>query len=65
MESRSPVPWTSNVNICVNTPEAGRDAKMLLHLDNPSGATCYGLSHAAMVSWIKDFSNTYHKKSGV
>lgn len=27
---------------------------------NPYGATCYGLSHAAMVNWIKDFSNTYH-----
>ncbi|KAL0573758.1 hypothetical protein V5O48_008201 [Marasmius crinis-equi] len=31
---------------------------------NPSGATCYGLSAAAMVSWIKDFSNTYHSKTG-
>lgn len=31
--------------------------------DNPSGATCYGLSHAAMVAWIKDFSNTYHAKT--
>ena len=33
--------------------------------DNPSGATCYGLSAASMVSWIKDFSNTYHSKTGV
>ncbi|KAF5375676.1 hypothetical protein D9615_009335 [Tricholomella constricta] len=27
---------------------------------NPSGAECYGLSASAMVSWIADFSNTYH-----
>ncbi|KAJ7269566.1 glycoside hydrolase family 25 protein [Mycena rebaudengoi] len=27
---------------------------------NPSGASCYGLSAAAMVSWISDFSQTYH-----
>ncbi|KAJ7665935.1 glycoside hydrolase family 25 protein [Mycena polygramma] len=27
---------------------------------NPSGAECYGLSAAAMVSWISDFSSTYH-----
>jgi GH25 family lysozyme M1 (1,4-beta-N-acetylmuramidase) len=26
---------------------------------NPYGATCYGLSKAAMTSWIRDFSNTY------
>ncbi|KAL4254587.1 Lysozyme [Abortiporus biennis] len=32
---------------------------------NPNGATCYGLSASAMVSWIKDFSNTYHSKTGV
>ncbi|KAF5357001.1 hypothetical protein D9756_006487 [Leucocoprinus leucothites] len=31
---------------------------------NPYGATCYGLSHAAMVAWVKDFSNTYHSKTG-
>ncbi|SDN03235.1 lysozyme [Allokutzneria albata] len=30
---------------------------------NPYGATCYGLSHAAMVAWIKDFSDTYHKRT--
>ncbi|KAF7360152.1 Secreted hydrolase [Mycena venus] len=28
--------------------------------DNPSGAECYGLSASAMVSWISDFSSTYH-----
>ncbi|GJE99572.1 glycoside hydrolase family 25 protein [Phanerochaete sordida] len=32
---------------------------------NPSGAECYGLSAASMVSWVKDFSNTYHTKTGV
>ncbi|MFL6120935.1 lysozyme [Actinophytocola sp.] len=26
---------------------------------NPYGATCYGLSPAAMTAWIKDFSDTY------
>ncbi|KAJ6582977.1 glycoside hydrolase family 25 protein [Mycena vulgaris] len=27
---------------------------------NPSGPKCYGLSAAAMVSWISEFSSTYH-----
>ncbi|KAJ5123818.1 Glycoside hydrolase superfamily [Penicillium bovifimosum] len=31
---------------------------------NPSGATCYGLSASAMVSWIKDFGTTYKAKTG-
>ncbi|KAF5357257.1 hypothetical protein D9756_006493 [Leucocoprinus leucothites] len=31
---------------------------------NPHGSRCYGLSHSAMVAWIKDFSNTYHSKTG-
>ncbi|MFJ4678117.1 lysozyme [Kitasatospora sp. NPDC088783] len=31
---------------------------------NPYGATCYGLSQAGMVSWIRDFSNTVHSKTG-
>ena len=26
---------------------------------NPYGATCYGLSKAAMTTWIRDFSDTY------
>ncbi|KAG7086830.1 hypothetical protein E1B28_002751 [Marasmius oreades] len=30
---------------------------------NPNGANCYGLSPAAMVSWVKDFSDTYHAKT--
>ncbi|MGA8114674.1 MAG: lysozyme [Actinocatenispora sp.] len=29
---------------------------------NPSGSTCYGLSHASMVSWIKSFSNYMHTR---
>jgi len=31
---------------------------------NPYGATCYGLSDAAMVSWIRSFSDTYHSRTG-
>ncbi|KAE8223738.1 hypothetical protein CF319_g3266 [Tilletia indica] len=31
---------------------------------NPYGATCYGLSQSAMVSWIKSFSDTYKSKTG-
>ncbi|TDW70367.1 lysozyme [Kribbella pratensis] len=31
---------------------------------NPYGATCYGLSAASMVSWIRDFANTYKAKTG-
>lgn len=31
---------------------------------NPYGATCYGLSQSAMVSWIKDFVSTYKAKTG-
>ena len=31
---------------------------------NPYGATCYGLSQAAMVSWIRDFLNTYRARTG-
>ncbi|KZS88998.1 glycoside hydrolase family 25 protein [Sistotremastrum niveocremeum HHB9708] len=31
---------------------------------NPSGATCYGLSTSAMVSWISSFSSTYHSATG-
>ena len=30
------------------------------NIDNDDGAECYGLSASAMVSWIQDFSNTYH-----
>ena len=31
---------------------------------NPSGATCYGLTPSAMVTWISDFVSTYHTKTG-
>jgi GH25 family lysozyme M1 (1,4-beta-N-acetylmuramidase) len=31
---------------------------------NPYGATCYGLSKAAMTQWILDFSNRYHSRWG-
>lgn len=31
---------------------------------NPYGATCYGLSQAAMVSWIRDFLNRYKALTG-
>ncbi|RDB29714.1 N,O-diacetylmuramidase [Hypsizygus marmoreus] len=31
---------------------------------NPYGATCFGLSAASMVAWIRDFSNTYHARTG-
>ena len=31
---------------------------------NPYGATCYGLSKAAMTSWILDFHDTYHALTG-
>src|SRR5205085_4746583 len=31
---------------------------------NPYGSTCYGLSQSSMVSWIRDFSNTVHTRTG-
>ncbi|MFF8772363.1 lysozyme [Kitasatospora sp. NPDC015120] len=31
---------------------------------NPYGATCYGLSQSAMVSWIRAFSTTVHTRTG-
>ncbi|MEV0283384.1 MULTISPECIES: lysozyme [unclassified Kribbella] len=31
---------------------------------NPYGATCYGLSQSAMVSWIRDFLTTYKSRTG-
>ncbi|MEU7736465.1 lysozyme [Streptomyces griseus] len=31
---------------------------------NPYGAQCYGLSQAAMVNWIRDFTNTYRARTG-
>ncbi|KAJ6105121.1 hypothetical protein N7523_010195 [Penicillium sp. IBT 18751x] len=31
---------------------------------NPSGSTCYGMSEAAMISWVQDFGETYNSKTG-
>ncbi|MFG3228529.1 lysozyme [Kitasatospora sp. NPDC048194] len=31
---------------------------------NPYGATCYGLSQSAMVSWIRSFNDTVHSRTG-
>lgn len=31
---------------------------------NPYGPTCYGLSKSGMTAWIKDFSDTYHARTG-
>ncbi|MGG5260469.1 lysozyme [Phycicoccus avicenniae] len=31
---------------------------------NPYGATCYGLSQAGMVSWIRDFTSRYKARTG-
>jgi len=31
---------------------------------NPYGETCYGLDAAGMTAWIKDFSDTYAKRTG-
>ncbi|MFF3875239.1 lysozyme [Streptomyces sp. NPDC001978] len=31
---------------------------------NPYGASCYGKSASAMVSWIRDFVNTYRSRTG-
>jgi GH25 family lysozyme M1 (1,4-beta-N-acetylmuramidase) len=37
----------------------------MLDLEDESGhAHCWGLSHSAMVAWIKSFSDTYHSKTG-
>ncbi|WP_199429404.1 lysozyme [Qaidamihabitans albus] len=31
---------------------------------NPYGATCYGKSKAGMAAWIRDFHDTYHRRTG-
>ncbi|PFG92898.1 lysozyme [Saccharopolyspora erythraea NRRL 2338] len=31
---------------------------------NPYGGTCYGKTPAQMTAWIKDFSDTYHARTG-
>nr|QNJ46219.1 GH25 muramidase [Aspergillus sp.] len=44
----------------------GRTLPGMLDIEyNPYGATCYGLSHSAMVSWVNEFLNEYHSKTGV
>jgi GH25 family lysozyme M1 (1,4-beta-N-acetylmuramidase) len=43
----------------------GRTLPPLLDIEyNPSGATCYGMSQSAMVSWIADFSKTVQSRTG-
>lgn len=43
----------------------GRTLPGMLDIEyNPSGATCYGLSASAMVSWIRSFVDTYHGATG-
>jgi GH25 family lysozyme M1 (1,4-beta-N-acetylmuramidase) len=43
----------------------GRTLPPMLDIEyNPYGATCYGLSQGAMVSWILDFSNTMLRRTG-
>jgi GH25 family lysozyme M1 (1,4-beta-N-acetylmuramidase) len=43
----------------------GRTMPPLLDIEyNPYGATCYGMSQGAMVSWIQDFSNTIAARTG-
>ncbi|MBO0768892.1 MAG: lysozyme [Solirubrobacterales bacterium] len=42
----------------------GKTLPGLLDIEyNPNGAECYGLSKSQMVSWIRDFVNTYHAKT--
>ncbi|KZV72822.1 glycoside hydrolase family 25 protein [Peniophora sp. CONT] len=43
----------------------GRTLPGALDIEYGASAECYGLSASAMVSWIKDFSNTYHSSTGV
>ncbi|MBP2413773.1 putative cell wall-binding protein/GH25 family lysozyme M1 (1,4-beta-N-acetylmuramidase) [Arthrobacter stackebrandtii] len=43
----------------------GKTLPPLLDIENnPYGANCYGLSQAAMVNWIKTFSNRVKSKTG-
>ncbi|EKM75158.1 hypothetical protein AGABI1DRAFT_80268 [Agaricus bisporus var. burnettii JB137-S8] len=48
--------WTNDVGI---TLPGALDIEY-----NPNGPECYGLSASAMVSWAKDFSNTYKARTG-
>jgi GH25 family lysozyme M1 (1,4-beta-N-acetylmuramidase) len=43
----------------------GRTLPGVLDIEyNPYGATCYGLSQAAMVSWVRSFTTTYKALTG-
>lgn len=43
----------------------GRTLPGVLDIEyNPYGATCYGLSQAAMVNWVRDFTTTYKARTG-
>jgi GH25 family lysozyme M1 (1,4-beta-N-acetylmuramidase) len=43
----------------------GRTLPATLDIEyNPYGATCYGLTKAAMSAWIRDFANTYRARTG-
>ncbi len=43
----------------------GRTLPGMIDLESVSGSpTCYGLSQSALVSWIKDFGNTYKASTG-
>jgi GH25 family lysozyme M1 (1,4-beta-N-acetylmuramidase) len=43
----------------------GRTLPGVLDIEfNPYGATCYGLSKAAMVNWVRDFTRTYKTRTG-
>ncbi|MEU6079535.1 lysozyme [Streptomyces sp. NPDC047108] len=43
----------------------GRTLPGVLDIEyNPYGDTCYGLSRSAMVSWIRDFTDTYRARTG-
>jgi GH25 family lysozyme M1 (1,4-beta-N-acetylmuramidase) len=43
----------------------GRTLPPMLDIEyNPYGDTCYGMAGAAMVSWIKDFSDTVFARTG-
>lgn len=46
------------------TPD-GRTLPGALDIEwNPYGPACYGLTPAALVAWIKDFSETYRSRTG-
>jgi GH25 family lysozyme M1 (1,4-beta-N-acetylmuramidase) len=43
----------------------GRTLPGVLDIEhNPYGSTCYGMSHARMVRWIRSFTTRYHRLTG-